>query len=303
MLNASQDEVADLIVEAIRNSGIAGTPLNFGNGEVFLGRQVTNVDVSGSPTLLKTGAAGLQTQNAVGVVFSPLDDATTIANAISTAINGSGLGITTTANQGIVTLPANASFSPNGTQLTPSGVHSVTFKTTDSPATVATNIENAIRAAFAAPSLTANLFLEPNDTLAAAIDSGITGGAANFQASGLIGDNAALNFRRGSDVDLVKLELNAGDHVQFSVTTPFTSRLTPALRLFDAQGRELASTRPTPFVQQSAFGFFFLPTIPTFALPQTQIDFNVVTSGTYYVAVSSNCQLRLQSELRGKCRC
>lgn len=298
LLPASQDELVTLIVGAIRNTNLPAAPQNLGNGEVFLGRQITSVDVTGAPRLLKSGETGLRNANALAVVFSPLDSAQTVATAISQAINGSGLGINTTADVGVVQLPATAAFAPNNSPLAPSGVRAVRFTSQDNPAVVASTIETAIRTAFAPPSLSGDLTLESNDTLSQAIDAGLPGGAALFQASGFIGDNTAFGFRRGVDVDFVKLDLKAGDHALIDVTTPNSSLLNPALRLFNGKGEELASTAPTIPTFSSFFGFFFFPTF-TFTPPQTQIDFRAVTTGTYFVAVSSSSNLDYNPDFEG----
>ena len=60
LVPGSQDEVADQIVLAIRNTNLAATPVNLGAGEVFLGRQVTNLDTTAAPTLTKFGSGSGQ---------------------------------------------------------------------------------------------------------------------------------------------------------------------------------------------------------------------------------------------------
>ncbi|MGE3777583.1 MAG: pre-peptidase C-terminal domain-containing protein, partial [Pirellulaceae bacterium] len=263
LLTGTQDEVANLIVDAVTNSPLPEIPINLGNGEIYLGRLVSNVNTTNAPALLKTGAVGRMDPAATPVVFSPVSPSTAIADAISAAINGSGLGITTTASQGIVQLPSNTSFSPNATPLKPAGVQPVSFTTQDSPADIATSIDTAIGLAFAPVTQAFDLSQESNDRLASAIDAGLNGGPAIVQSQGFIGDNSALGTRAGVDVDFVRLDLNAGERVVIDVGTSGLQGFNPLLRLFNAQGQELT------------------------AASQNQIDYRAVTTGTYYVAVSS----------------
>lgn len=302
LLPGSQNEVANLLVDAIRNTTLTTVPINLGNGEVFLGRDVTTIDTTNAPTLTKVGSSGLSDPTATPVLFVPINTAAEVATAISTAINTAGLGITTTANQNIVALPANALFAPNSTALSPAGVRAVTYNKQDSPNAVAGNIEEAVRAAFASANLTADLSVEGNDTLATAVSAGLTGGPALFEASGFIGDNTVFGLRRGLDVDFVRLDLKAGEHVIIDAVAPTNSSLVPGLRLFDASGRELDTTK-----QVFNFNQFFNPFGPfpvnffnpsQFLLP-TSIDFNVVTTGTYYVAVSSSVNLDYNAQFEG----
>lgn len=306
LLPGSQDEVANLMVDAIRNTTLPATPVNLGSGEVFLGKQIMTVSTASAPSLTVLGGADVSDPTAIEVTFAPQDSAPAVATAISAAINGSGLGIQTIANQSVVTLPSNAFFSPNGTALTPNGVRPVVYTRQDSPNAVAANMDAAIQAAFASATITGDLTIESNDTLPTATDAGLTGGPTNYLADGFIGDNTALGLQRGRDVDVVRLDLRAGEHVVIGTTTPSTSSLTPGLRLFNAQGDEIQSTRSSSVLSNLNFANFtnlasFLAFLnnQSALIPSSNIDFNVVTSGTYYVAVSSSVNLDYNPSFEG----
>lgn len=264
-IRASQNELANAIMDAIQASPVAVTPLNLGNGEIYLGRTVDTLDVSGTPSLAQSGAPGVTQAGATPVVIAPTQTATEVAASMAAAISASPLNILATAVGSIVDLPAGVQFAPNGTPLTPTGIWPVTFSNSDSAAAVAGSIRDAIGRAFAPVPLTGDLLnSEANDRLATAIDIGLPGGAARFTASGFIGDNPAFPLRPGVDVDYMKLNLRAGETVVMRASASGFSALQPALRLFDATGQELA--------------------VGTQASP---ITYNVLTTGTYYLAVSS----------------
>ncbi|MBW4616083.1 MAG: DUF4347 domain-containing protein [Desmonostoc vinosum HA7617-LM4] len=108
-------------------------------------------------------------------------------------------------------------------------------------------------------------FVEPNDILSQAIDTGINGGGS-FSSNGFIGDN--LNIDAGKDVDLYKVQLNAGDFVTFSITAQsIGSDLDSYLRLFDSAGNEIKRNND-------------------FDGDDSLISFTPTATGTYYIGVS-----------------
>ncbi|MFV1965863.1 MAG: hypothetical protein ACC628_10600, partial [Pirellulaceae bacterium] len=288
----SQDEVADLIVDIVPKTTLGFVPINLGGGRVYLGRQVTVLDTSGSATLAQSGAPGVNDANARPVLFTPRDTAGEIAQSIANTVNQAPAITTAVANGDVVELPDGVTFSPNGTAFMPTGVTAVPFSAGDSPTTVGGSIVDAINRAFAPARLTADLTAESNDRLATAVDAGLPGGPAVFQASGFIGDNTDLEFRRGVDVDYVRLDLDAGDRMVIDASsTGFT--ISPALRLFDANGQELASSlQTTTFTFFAGFTSTFTTNIPT-------IDFTAVTSGTYYLGVSGSGNLDYEPDFDG----
>ena len=115
--------------------------------------------------------------------------------------------------------------------------------------------------------------VEPNDTLATAFVSGLDGSTQVFRASGTIGDNLTLTDNR-LDVDMIALHLDKGDSVTIETdTSRLATQLDSYLRLFDANGAELAANDDvdpdSPFSRDS------------------RIDFTALSRGTYYVGISS----------------
>jgi Ca2+-binding RTX toxin-like protein len=115
--------------------------------------------------------------------------------------------------------------------------------------------------------------IESNDTIATAIDTGLNSdGRSAFTLAARIGNNP--NIAPESDVDLYKVELNAGDQLSIDIDARvYGSPLDSVLRLFDSAGNELAVSDDTPAPDE-----FF--TFDSF------IDFTVNSSGTYYIGVS-----------------
>ena len=135
---------------------------------------------------------------------------------------------------------------------------------------VAGQIANSLQSADY--TLTANLFGETNgnDTLGTSVTTGLTGGAAVFRATGFIGDNANLN-NPGLDVDMLRLNLNAGDSIQVTAAASFGSTLDPLLRIFDVAGNEIAVN------DNAFFGTTARASVVSVNLP-----------GTFYVGVSAS---------------
>jgi len=115
--------------------------------------------------------------------------------------------------------------------------------------------------------------LEPNDTLANAFDSDLDGTTQVFRSTGIIRDNLTLTDVT-LDVDMVEFHLDAGDSVTLETdTSRLATTLDTFLRLFDANGNELAANDDvdpdSPFSRDS------------------RIDFTASARGTYYVGISS----------------
>lgn len=299
-VRGNQDDMATEIVKAINNAGLSLSPVNLGTGEVFLG-VTTSLDTSGTAALGESGSPGLTDINNTAIVFSPTMPADQVAAAIATAVS-SALSINALANGNVVEVPIGVSFSPDGTALTPANVASVAFSADTSASGIASNIEDALRLAFQPVATTVDLAAaETNDRFATATDTGITGGAASFQASGTIGDNFAFPFERGLDVDFVRMDLQSGDNVTITASTPNTggfggfgaATLQPALKLYNPLGIEIASASTATFFGGfGGGGFGFTPAPP-------QIDFTAVVPGTYYVAVSSTANLDYDPRFAG----
>ncbi|MDA1052306.1 MAG: DVUA0089 family protein [Planctomycetota bacterium] len=277
LVNANQDEIADLMVAAIVSAGVNVTPVNLGGGEVFLGA-TTSVDTSSVPALSVSGAPGLSNASARRIAFTPPQIADTIAATTAASIS-TAFGINAVANGSVVDLPPGVSFSALTAAVSPADVISVAFDAATSPEGIGRNIVDAIQGAFTPALSTVDLTVESNDRIATATDTGITGGLTMFRGTGVIGDNPAFPFEAGLDVDFVRMDLATGDEVSISATSS-TFSLQPAIQLFDRQGRLL----------QSASASFFT---------QAQIDFTAVTGGTYYVGVSSNANLGYNPDFDG----
>ena len=115
---------------------------------------------------------------------------------------------------------------------------------------------------------------EPNDTIPQAINTNLSSAnPGNFLLSNLIGNNP--NVASTDDVDIYKLQLDAGDRVTIDIdASELGSTLDPILRLFDSAGNEVAVSDDTP-----APGEF--PTFDSF------IEFTASVTDDYYVGVSS----------------
>jgi hypothetical protein len=116
--------------------------------------------------------------------------------------------------------------------------------------------------------------IEPNETLDTAFVTGLNGTTQVFDGTGIIGDNFDV-VDITMDVDMVALNLDAGDQVSITTNTArLATQLNSYLRLFDADGNELAANDnadPTnPFSRDS------------------RIDFTATERGTYYVGISAN---------------
>jgi len=127
--------------------------------------------------------------------------------------------------------------------------------------------------------------LEPNDTLATAFHSGLDGTTQVFRSTGVVGDNLMLADVT-LDADIVAFHLDAGDSVRIETdTSRLATQLDSYLRLFDANGTELAANDDvdpdSPFSRDS------------------RVDYTATKRGTYYVGISSKHNADYDPELPG----
>ncbi|MCL4201298.1 MAG: pre-peptidase C-terminal domain-containing protein [Pirellulaceae bacterium] len=136
--------------------------------------------------------------------------------------------------------------------------------------------------------------LESNDTLADAVETGILGGGrVNFFATGFIGDNPALS-RLGADVDLFKVELNAGEVIAIDIdASEINSPLDSLLRVFDETGApvlladEFGVLQPLESDDDLAPGERALLNNDLLYNFDSYLNFVAPAAGTYYIGVSA----------------
>lgn len=166
----------------------------------------------------------------------------------------------------------------NGTGTAPVG-NVIPFNSTDSPGVLAQSIFAVIStAAYPKPNQTANI-VDPaggSDVLNRALSIGVTGGAVRVTGIGAIGDNPNLISAFDRDIDLFRLNLEAGSNVVLiaSATTIPGSLLDPYLRVFDESGSEVASNND--------FG----------GTRDSRIAFSVPKTGRYFLGVSGSANTR-----------
>jgi GEVED domain/Dockerin type I domain/Bacterial pre-peptidase C-terminal domain len=166
----------------------------------------------------------------------------------------------------------------NGIGTSPSG-NVIRFNASDAPDVLAQSIFAVIsNAAYPKASQTANLS-DPaggSDVLSRALSIGVTGGAVRVTAIGAIGDNPNLVSAADRDIDLFRLNLDAGTQIVLtaSSTTVPGSQLDPYLRLFDESGTEIAANNDFGGVRDS------------------RISFTIPKSGRYFVGVSGSANSR-----------
>ena len=152
----------------------------------------------------------------------------------------------------------------------------VPYKVADTAGQIAASIQEVLLQPLASPpptAITASLKLEANDTLESAVVSDLDGSTQVFRTPGEIGDNFNLTDA-ALDVDMIAIPLGAGDLVTIETdTTRVATVLDSYLRLFDANGKQVASNNDVdpgdPFSRDS------------------RIDYTAPLRGTYYVGVSS----------------
>ena len=166
----------------------------------------------------------------------------------------------------------------NGIGTAPTG-NVIRFNATDAPDVLAQSIFSVISTAvYPKPTQSANL-TDPaggSDVLNRALSIGVTGGAVRVTGIGAIGDNPNLTTQVDRDIDLFRLNLDAGSRVVLtaSSTTVAGSLLDPYLRVFDESGAEVASNND--------FG----------GTRDSRIVFTVPRTGRYFVGVSGSANTR-----------
>ena len=176
----------------------------------------------------------------------------------------------------------------NGVGTAPAG-NVIRFNATDTPDVLAQSIFAVIsNAAYPKPIQTANL-ADPaggSDVLNRALSIGVTGGAVRVTGIGAIGDNPNLISAVDRDIDLFRLNLDAGSRVVLtaSSTTVAGSLLDPYLRLFDESGSEIAANNDFGGTRDSRISFTITKTGRYFAgvsgSANTGYNPNVASSGT-----------------------
>ena len=121
---------------------------------------------------------------------------------------------------------------------------------------------------------------EPNDTIAEAIDTGLSSeNPGTFSDSGFLGDNP--DVEPTNEVDLLQFQLDAGDRVTADIDASISgSPLDSILRIFDSAGNEVA-------VNDDNDGL------------DSFIEFTASTSDTYYVGVSSYANFSYDPSVEG----
>ncbi len=155
----------------------------------------------------------------------------------------------------------------------------VPFTKTQTAEQIATSLRNAIlTAAIVRPIITGvNFSNEGNDVISSASQSGANGNTMRIIGTGFIGDNPA-NAVAGQDVDMIRLDLDAGATVSASIEASLIgSPLDSFLRVFDSEGRALTSAFGAPIQNDNRPGS--VDSLLTFTAPAT---------GTYYIGISSS---------------
>ncbi|XZE21695.1 GEVED domain-containing protein [Pirellulaceae bacterium SH449] len=174
----------------------------------------------------------------------------------------------------------------NGTGSAPAG-NVIRYEATDSPTQLAEKIFDALsNATFTRPTFNINL-ADPaggSDTLDRALSVGINGEGGIYRGIGAIGDNPNLAATPDRDIDLVRMNLQAGSQVVVrasatEVTPP--SPLDPYLRIFDSVGRQLFANND--------FG----------GSRDSQITFTVPADGVYFIGVSGSTNVNYNPNVAG----
>jgi hypothetical protein len=287
--NSSQNVIASRLGDAI-NQGILGldlTPTNLGNGVLHLGGLNHTVDVSDSPNLTVSGTPNVRDPNAIRIAYVPNWTADELAVAVSDAINASGLNVTSQPNGSLVELnEAIAAFNPGTSPLTPNGNFSVPFNPSMTSAEIAGSIERSIlRSGLVEPPvIIASGVTESNDTIATSIDTTLGGRPGSYQGDFILGDNTALVTTQ-LDVDMFRLNMATGDTLTIDTDTP-TSTVDTLLRVFDAQGNEVAvnddGSAPGEFGGVDSF-----------------LSYTATAAGDFYIGVSTFANFNYDPTLEG----
>jgi len=134
---------------------------------------------------------------------------------------------------------------------------------------------------------------ESNDTLATAFVTGVVGGGREgLHASGMIGDNGDLD-EFGADVDLFRVELNAGELITIDVdASELFSPLDSVLRVFDSTGApvmetdDLGNQQPVESDDDIAPGESAVVQNILFVNRDSFLAFTAPANGVYYIGVS-----------------
>ncbi len=173
----------------------------------------------------------------------------------------------------------------NGVGTSPVG-NVIRFTAADSPAALAQSIFAAINStSYPKAILTANTS-DPaggTDVINRAVSIGVTGGAVRVTTIGAIGDNPNLIAAPDRDIDLVRLNLDAGSRlvVTASSTAVPGSLLDPYIRLFDESGSEVAFNND--------FG----------GSRDSRLVYTVPQSGRYFLGVSGSANSRYNPNVAG----
>lgn len=133
----------------------------------------------------------------------------------------------------------------------------VTYSATDTAAQIAAALQAAVQSAIFDIPVNGglNFSSEENDTISRATPSGIEGGSVLAVGTGTIGDNATLSDP-GQDVDMVRIDVDPGTTVTLNANaSSIGSGLDTYLRVFDEEGREVASNDNRPGSTDSRLTF------------------------------------------------
>jgi hypothetical protein len=147
----------------------------------------------------------------------------------------------------------------------------VPFTATETSDVIAQRLLTLVEANFATkPSITGlNFTAETNDTLTTATRTTITGDSITVSGTGNIGDNPLLLTTPSADIDLVRMQLAYGASVTVTATATGALTLNPMLRIFDANGVEIAAN-------------------DNFAGLNARVTFTAPADGLYYIGVSGS---------------
>ena len=134
---------------------------------------------------------------------------------------------------------------------------------------------------------------EANDTLEAAIDTGmVAGGREGYRGAGVIGDNPAMR-PFGAEIDLFRVELTAGELITIDIdATELGSPLDAVLRVFDASGAPVLQLDDLSLPQMVASDDDVGPGESATILPSgivnrdSYVVFTAPADGVYYIGVS-----------------